>query len=90
MTNDQMKPGRYARWAFARRLHRRIVAHIDAGGVVDIGTSGRVTRITSRHRDMIRAGKDGLYIQAGRRWDCLPVIVLPDRAALSGCGIRFH
>lgn len=90
LTNDQMKPGRFARWAFARRLHRKIVAHLDAGGIVDLGTSVRVTRFKKQHRDMFRAGKDGLYIQSGKRWDCVPIIVLADRAAINGCGIRFH
>ena len=72
LTNDQMKPNRFAKLARGRMLYRRMNAAWDAGGFVRVGTATRYTDYRVKHRDMIKLGKSGsLYAQRGRNWDCL-------------------
>lgn len=78
MTNDQMKPGRYFRWQQARRTAAKITAHLAAGGKVVVGTYTRATVYGSRHTSLFHATSSGLYVQSGKRWDCIDY-----------CAIRF-
>jgi len=73
LTNDQMKPNRFAKLARGRKLYRRMQACWDAGGFVRIGTATRYTDYKPKHRDMIRLGQSGsLYAQCrGRTHDCI-------------------
>jgi hypothetical protein len=78
MTNDQMKPGRFLRWQQARRTAAKTTAHLASGGKVVIGTYTRATVYGSRHASLFRATSSGLYLQSGKRWDCIDF-----------CAIRF-
>ena len=71
MNNGQMKPNRFYRWAEARRKHRLIVQHLQSGGKVVVATYTHATIYTSQHVDMFKATQSGLYVRAGKRWDCL-------------------
>jgi hypothetical protein len=71
MTNEQMKAGRFAKWHLARRKAKFIADHLAAGRTVYIATSLRITKLSAKHADMIKATKGGLFMQAGKRWDCI-------------------
>ena len=73
LTNEQMKPNRFAKLARGRKLYRRMQAAWDAGGFVRVGTATRYTDYRAKHREMIRLGESGsLYAQClGKNWDCL-------------------
>jgi len=64
-------PGRYARWARARRLIHDIQAHLAAGGAVQVVTHLRATQYDSRHVAMFKATRSGAYVQHGRSWACI-------------------
>ena len=72
LTNDQMKPLRFAKLARGRKLFGRMQACWDDGGFVRIGTATRWTDYKPKHRDMVKLGKSGsLYMQRGKNWDCI-------------------
>jgi len=68
MTNDEMKEGRFLRWHKARKLVAEINAALESGATVQFTTYLKATRYTKKHIGMIKAGKDGIYTQHGRRW----------------------
>jgi hypothetical protein len=68
LTNAQMTPDRFARWAKYRRLYRLIMAQLDAGNSVIASTYLKHTKISPKHRDMIKATRTGLMIQSGKQW----------------------
>ena len=72
LTNEQMKPGRFAKLARGRRIFRKMTAVWDAGGVVWLSTMTRRTKIAAKHRACVKMDTAGsLYVQAGKRWDCI-------------------
>ena len=73
LTNDQMKPNRFAKLALGRKLYRRMQEAWDSGGFVRVGTATRYSDYYARHREMIKLGKSGsIYAQCrGKHWDCL-------------------
>jgi hypothetical protein len=71
MDNSEMKANRFYRWAEARRKHREIVQHLQNGGRVIIPTYTRATVYKREHVEMFKATKSGLFVQSGRRWNCL-------------------
>jgi len=72
LTNEQMKPGRFAKLARGRKLFARMVACWNAGGTVSFGTALRVTHVKPAARDMIKLGASGsLYMQSGKKWVCI-------------------
>ena len=72
LTNDQMKPGRFAKLARGRRLYRQMVATWDRGGFVRIGTATRYSDLRAKHREMVKLAPTGsLFMQRGKRWDCI-------------------
>ena len=78
MDNAQMQPGRYARWAKARRTVKAIQGHLTAGHTVVIGTYTKAWRFDKpAHADLFRAERYGAYMRRGRSWDCIDY-----------CGIR--
>lgn len=68
LTNAQMTEGRYLRFYRARRKIAWIKAHLEAGGTVYICTYTRITKLTKKHIDMVKATKSGVYCQHGRKW----------------------
>ena len=76
MTDDQMKPNRYLRWAKARKLVRDIQAHLAKGGKVVIGTHVKATVYSPKHIDMFKATKSGALVQHGKGWDCIDFCVV--------------
>lgn len=77
LTNSEMKAGRFARWALARRKLAFIRSNIEAGRTVQVANYLHAYRLTSKHVEMVKATKSGLYLQRGKRWDCI-----------DGCSIR--
>lgn len=69
MTNAEMRPNRYARWAGNRRLLRAIHAALDNGQRVTVATHLRATTYDARHRGMFTADRVGVYVARGRRRD---------------------
>ena len=71
LTNDQMKPNRFAKWAKARAKVAAIKAHLKADGRVVLGTCTKAWVFTAKHADMFKATKSGAYVQHGKGWDCI-------------------
>lgn len=71
MTNDQMKPNRYARWAKARKVISFILSNLEAGKTVQIATYTKAVRYNAKHKEMFKATKTGAYVQRGKSWDCI-------------------
>ena len=71
MTNAEMIRNRYGRWADARRLYARIMDTLNAGGIVTVATMTHAWHIYPKHADMIRCTKTGVYMQQGKRWNCI-------------------
>lgn len=69
LTNDQMKPDRFAKWAEYRRMVRNIDATLAMGGEVVLCTHTRQTRYTAKCAGMFKANKSGAYVQRGKSWD---------------------
>ena len=68
LTNADMRPDRFARWAAARRKAAWIASCLAAGRVVYVITATRATKIDARHADAIKATKGGLLLRSGRSW----------------------
>ena len=79
MSNEEMKPRRYYRWALARKKVRDIRQHLEAGGTVVISTWAKHTKADKRHVDMFRSSRSGAYMQRGKNWDNIDY-----------CAIRFY
>lgn len=71
LTNDQMKAGRYAKWARARKKVAWINEQLKAGKTVQLTTYTRATRYTAKHAAMFKATRTGAYVQRGKAWDCI-------------------
>ncbi|MEM8801096.1 MAG: hypothetical protein AAGF55_01025 [Pseudomonadota bacterium] len=72
LTNDQMKPQRFAKLAKGRKLMARMAECWDRGGFVRVGTSLNYTDYKPKHRDLIEMGRSGsIYARRGKRADCL-------------------
>jgi hypothetical protein len=76
ITNAQMKPNRYARWAEARKRLAFIQNALRAGRRVTLGTYLRATTYDARHLGMFTADRGGCYVQRGKHRD-----------EISGCAI---
>lgn len=66
LTNQDMKPGRYLRWAQARRKVALIRQHLEAGRTVQISNYLHAWRLKAKHAKMIKAGRTGVYMQRGK------------------------
>lgn len=77
MTNEQMKPNRFLRWAKARKRIAWIKAQLGAGKTVQVATALKATRYTAKHLDMFKAARNGAFVQRGKNWDCI-----------DGCDVR--
>lgn len=71
LTNDQMKAGRFARWAKARAKVAAIRNALSAGNVVMICTATRAVQYGATHVDMFKATKTGAFVARGKNWDCI-------------------
>ena len=78
MTNAQMIPNRYLRWATARRLVARIQQHLLNGGTVVMGTYTRATSYKRAHAEWFTATRSGAYVRSGK-----------GRVCIDYCGFRF-
>jgi len=77
LTNGQMKAGRFAKWAVARRRIAAIQSHLSQGHTIMISTHLRTWECSKRHAGMFKATKSGAYMQSGKSWNCI-----------DGCAIR--
>ena len=67
------KAGVFSRWAASRKLFSKLENAANSGRKVYFLTSTRATLVNAKHfaEGMIKAGRDGLYVQRGKRWDYL-------------------
>lgn len=79
LTNSNMKAGRFLRHYKAKQKVAAIVAQLDAGRTVYLCAYTRATKLTAKHRNMLKASKAGTFIQRGKAWDCI-----------DGCKIEVH
>lgn len=72
MTNDQMQPNRFARWADARKRLDWIRTRLEEGQTVYVCSYTRATRVAPMHlatlADLFRATKAGLSMRVGRSY----------------------
>ncbi len=68
ITNAEMKPSRYARWASARRKLAWITSQVNAGATVYLSSHTRATKITRKHLPLLKATKSGLLVKCGKKW----------------------
>lgn len=71
MTNAQMTADRFAKWARARKRIAWVIAHLEAGRMVQLTTYTRATRYTKKHAAMFKATRAGAFVQRGKSWDCI-------------------
>mgnify|MGYP007034017986 FL=1 len=69
LTNDQMKPNRFARWSKARKQFAFIQSALASGKTVQVTTNLRATRYTAKHADLFICKKDGIYVRRGKGMD---------------------
>lgn len=55
----------------ANRKLAFITEHLSAGRSVFISTHLRTWKLTKKHSAMVKATASGLYLQNGKRWDCI-------------------
>lgn len=67
MSNEQMRAGRFEKWAKCRAIFSAIKKHLAAGGRVQVSTHTRSTVYTAKHEGMFSCGKTGVYVQAGKQ-----------------------
>lgn len=84
MSNQQMKPGRYADWADCRKCVRWIQSELRAGRTIVVATYTKARQFDSRHVAMFKATRSGVFVQRGKQWDCIR------EAGVSLCSIRSH
>lgn len=79
LANNEMAENRFHRWAVARKKLAWINARLSEKRTVYISTSLHHTKVTPRTAaswaktgdQLFKATKTGLYIRAGKRWDCI-------------------
>lgn len=71
MTNEQMQPNRFARWANARKMFSYIMTNLHAGKIVVVASMTTATKYDRRHVKMFKVTKTGVFVQHGKRWDCI-------------------
>jgi len=71
MTNEQMKAGRFLKWAKAKKRMAWVQEMLKMGKTVQVTTHLKATRYTKKHADMFKATKSGFYVQSGKSWLCL-------------------
>lgn len=77
ISNQDMKSGRFARWAASRQRINFITRQLAAGRTVVLATHLRAWELNAKHAAMLKATKTGAYMQRGKNWDCI-----------DGCAIR--
>jgi uncharacterized pyridoxamine 5'-phosphate oxidase family protein len=77
MKNSEMKANRFFTWHKARRRVALIQSHLSEGRTVYLCTMTKATKLTSKHINMIKAAKNGAFVQSGKNWLCI-----------DGCGIK--
>lgn len=70
MTNAEMRPNRFAKWAEARRTLAWCRSCWERGYNVLVCTATRATRLSPKHAEYLKATKSGLYIRSGSKWVC--------------------
>ena len=68
MSNDEMTPGRFLRWAVARKKHAWIVQRVKEGRTVVLSTHLKGTRIGLAQLSQVRASRTGLLVRHGSKW----------------------
>lgn len=71
LTNAEMKSDRFVRWANARAKVAKIKAHLGSGGVVIVSTMTRAVEYKTKHSEMFKATRTGVYVARGKSWDCI-------------------
>ena len=71
MSNEQMIANRFGRWYAARKRIAYIKSQLMAGKTVYLCTHLTAIKCTAKHIDMLKATRNGAYVQMGKRWDCI-------------------
>jgi hypothetical protein len=71
MTNAEMIPNRFLKVHQARSRYRSIVAHLQAGGSVQLVTYTRATQYGPKHLGFFKISGSSIYVQRGKSWDCI-------------------
>lgn len=76
LTNTQMKPNRFARYARARKMVNFIQTNLAKGLTVQIIVSSiRTVNYKGRaHIESFKADKTGAYVKRGKSWDCIDYV----------------
>lgn len=71
ITNEEMKPGRWAKKYRAKSLLAQINDTLSRGGSVVVSTYSRATEYKAKHAAMFRlSGRgDAVLVQRGKSWD---------------------
>jgi hypothetical protein len=69
MTNEQMKPNRFARMMENKTIYEKILDAIKKGFSIQITTYTH-SKIYSKS-EQFKLGKSGVYVQRGKNWDCI-------------------
>jgi hypothetical protein len=71
MKNSEMKANRFLIWHKARRRVAYIQSNLNLGRTVYLCTMTKATKLTSKHIDMVKAAKNGAFVQSGKSWVCI-------------------
>lgn len=71
MSNDQMKPNRFAKWAASRKIISWIKARLAEGRTVCITNHIKSLQYSKKHVDLFVAGKNGAFVKHGKNLLCI-------------------
>lgn len=69
LPNSAMKPNRFLTMHNARKRIAWIKERLAAGDEVYVSTYLRATKYQPKHADMLKAFKDGAFMQRSKNWD---------------------
>lgn len=71
LTNEQMTPNRFAKWAEARRKIAWVKARLAEGKTVYVRTMTKTTACKAKHAELFFAKKSGAYLKWGNCSVCI-------------------
>jgi hypothetical protein len=69
MDINKMKAGRYRRMYVDKKLYNEILTEIARGLAIQVTTYTKSKIYTKASQ--FRLGRDGVYVQRGKNWDCI-------------------
>ena len=71
MTNEEMHPGRFQRWAQYRKMFSQIQSCLADGGVVQVCTYTKATEYAPKHADCFKVTREGVFAKQGNHFVCI-------------------